>query len=136
MAVSGEVAADTIGEDEAVEIFSREFEFEITVSLWVGLVIVELTEYSGSTEYSVAEYSVFEYSVFGLPLVETNVDVRDGRAESQEMLGILELWAENPLFEKKSLLFRAQSFNSLMADFRQDINRVSSFSGCLNGTFP
>ena len=131
MAVSGEVAADTIGEDEAVEIFSREFEFEITVSLWVGLVIVELTEYSGSTEYSVAEYSVF-----GLPLVETNVDVRDGRAESQEMLGILELWAENPLFEKKSLLFRAQSFNSLMADFRQDINRVSSFSRCLNGTFP
>ena len=32
---------------------------------------------------------------------------------------------------------RSQSFTSLMADFRQDINRVSSsFSRCLNGTFP
>ena len=31
--------------------------------------------------------------------------------------------------------FRAQSFTSLMADLRQDINRVSSFSRCLNGTF-
>ena len=72
MAVSGEVAADTIGEDEEVEeIFSREFELEISVSLlWVGLVIVE-----------------------------TNVDVIDGgKAESQEMLGIFELCAENPLF--------------------------------------
>ena len=83
MAVSGEVAADTIGEDEDVEIFSREFEFEITVSLWVGLVIVE-----------------------------TNVDdVRDGKAESQEILGMLELWAENPLFdEKKNLLFLTLKF--------------------------
>ena len=75
MAVSGEVAADTIGEDEEVEeIFSREFELEISVSLlWVGLVIVE-----------------------------TNVDVIDGgKAESQEMLGILELCAENPLFRVK-----------------------------------
>ena len=31
---------------------------------------------------------------------------------------------------------RSQSFTSLMADLRQDINRVSSFSRCLNGTFP
>ena len=31
---------------------------------------------------------------------------------------------------------RDQSFTSLMADLRQDINRVSSFSRCLNGTFP
>ena len=31
---------------------------------------------------------------------------------------------------------RYQSFTSLMADHRQDINRVSSFSRCLNGTFP
>ena len=78
MAVSGEVAADTIGEDEDVEIFSREFEFEITVSLWV----------------------------------ETNVDdVRDGKAESQEILGMLELWAENPLFdEKKSVIFDTEIF--------------------------
>ena len=77
MAVSGEVAADTIGEDEDVEIFSREFEFEITVSLWVGLVIVE-----------------------------TNVDdVRDGKAESQEILGMLELWAENPLFDEKKICY-------------------------------
>ena len=30
----------------------------------------------------------------------------------------------------------AQSFHSLMADIRQDINGVNSFSGCLNGTFP
>ena len=29
-----------------------------------------------------------------------------------------------------------QSFTSLMADLHQDINRVSSFSRCLNGTFP
>ena len=31
---------------------------------------------------------------------------------------------------------RSQSFTSLIADFRQDINRGSSFSRCLNGTFP
>ena len=31
---------------------------------------------------------------------------------------------------------RDQSFTSLMADLRQDINKVSSFSLCLNGTFP
>ena len=32
---------------------------------------------------------------------------------------------------------RAQSFTtSLMEDLRQEINRVSSFSRCLNGTFP
>ena len=30
----------------------------------------------------------------------------------------------------------AQSFTSLMADLCQDINRVSLFSRCLNGTFP
>ena len=34
----------------------------------------------------------------------------------------------------RSLELRSQSFTSLMAD--QDINRVSSFSRCLNGTFP
>ena len=32
--------------------------------------------------------------------------------------------------------FRDQSFTSLMADLSQDINRVSSFSRCINGTFP
>ena len=32
--------------------------------------------------------------------------------------------------------FRSQSFTSLMADLCQDISRVSSFSRCLNGTFP
>ena len=32
--------------------------------------------------------------------------------------------------------YKAQSFNSLMADLRQDIIRFSSFSRCLNGTFP
>ena len=32
--------------------------------------------------------------------------------------------------------FRAQSFTSLMADLRQDINRFSSFSRCHNRTFP
>ena len=31
---------------------------------------------------------------------------------------------------------RSQSITFLMADLRQDINRVSSFSRCLNGTFP
>ena len=37
---------------------------------------------------------------------------------------------------KKTLLMKpgAQSFTSLMADLLQD--RVSSFSRCLNGTFP
>ena len=30
---------------------------------------------------------------------------------------------------------RSQSFTSLMADLYQDINRVSSFRRCLNGTF-
>ena len=29
-----------------------------------------------------------------------------------------------------------KSFTSLMADLRRDINRVSSFSRCLNGAFP
>ena len=29
-----------------------------------------------------------------------------------------------------------QSFTSLMADLRKDINKVSSFSRCSNGTFP
>ena len=32
--------------------------------------------------------------------------------------------------------FRSQSFTSLMTDLCQDINRVSSFSRCLNETFP
>ena len=31
---------------------------------------------------------------------------------------------------------RFQSFTFLMADLHQDINRISSFSRCLNGTFP
>ena len=31
---------------------------------------------------------------------------------------------------------RSQSFTSLKVDLRQDINRVSSFTRCLNGTFP
>ena len=30
----------------------------------------------------------------------------------------------------------AQSFTSLMVDLCLDINRISSFSRCLNGTFP
>ena len=34
------------------------------------------------------------------------------------------------------LKFRSQSFTSLMADLRQDINRVSSFSRCSNGKIP
>ena len=34
------------------------------------------------------------------------------------------------------MTFRTQSFTSLMADLRQDINRVFSSSRCLNGTFP
>ena len=33
------------------------------------------------------------------------------------------------------LLFRAQSFTTLMADLRQDMNIVSLFSRCLNGIF-
>ena len=36
----------------------------------------------------------------------------------------------------RSLELRSQSFTSLMADLRQDINGVFSFSRCLNGTFP
>ena len=31
---------------------------------------------------------------------------------------------------------RSQSFTCLMADLRQDKNRVSSFRKCCNGTFP
>ena len=31
---------------------------------------------------------------------------------------------------------RSQSFTSLMANLHQDINRVSSFSRCINGTLP
>ena len=42
----------------------------------------------------------------------------------------------NEVIVGSKVLLRAQSFTSLMADLRQDINRVSSFSRCLNGTFP
>ena len=45
-------------------------------------------------------------------------------------------WSGIWLFLKNIYLFRAQSFTSLMADLCQDIKRVSSFSRCLNGTFP
>ena len=38
--------------------------------------------------------------------------------------------------EDDEITFRSQSFTSLMEDLRQDINRVSSLSRCLNGTFP
>ena len=34
------------------------------------------------------------------------------------------------------LIIRSQSFSSLMEDLRQVINKVSSFSRYLNGTFP
>ena len=37
--------------------------------------------------------------------------------------------------ESHTITLRAQSFTSLMADLRQDIDRVSSFSRCCNGTF-
>ena len=42
------------------------------------------------------------------------------------------------MFISKIILtpFRAQTFTFLMADLRHDINRVSSFSKCINGTFP
>ena len=33
-------------------------------------------------------------------------------------------------------ILRAESFTFLMADLHQDVNSVSSFSRCLNGTFP
>ena len=36
--------------------------------------------------------------------------------------------------DRSNVKLRSQSFTSLMADLRQDINRVSSFSRCLNGT--
>ena len=36
---------------------------------------------------------------------------------------------------KNIYTFRAQSFTSLKAGLRQDINRGFVFSGCLNGTF-
>ena len=38
------------------------------------------------------------------------------------------------VYTKKIL--RAQSLTSLMANLPQDINKVSSFNRCLNGTFP
>ena len=37
---------------------------------------------------------------------------------------------------EEDLTLRYQSFTSLMADLRQDINRVASFSMCLYGSFP
>ena len=36
----------------------------------------------------------------------------------------------------EALQYRSQSFTSFMTDLCQDINRVSSFSRCLNGIFP
>ena len=37
---------------------------------------------------------------------------------------------------KNQHISRSQSFTSLIPDLHQDINIVSSFSRCLNGTFP
>ena len=42
------------------------------------------------------------------------------------------VWKSINLFQR----LRAQSFTSLTADIRQDINRGFTFSRCLNGTFP
>ena len=45
-------------------------------------------------------------------------------------------WWNNALLGILLMTLRAQSFTSLMAELCQDINRVSSFSRCLNGSFP
>ena len=38
------------------------------------------------------------------------------------------------MYKKTGFKLWAQSFTSLMADLHQDINRVTSFSRCINGT--
>ena len=45
-------------------------------------------------------------------------------------IAVIIKWRDSRLF------FRSQSFTFLMTNLCQDINRVSSFSRCLNGTFP
>ena len=48
---------------------------------------------------------------------------------------IQEIKVERDCDDDSAVHYRSQSFTSLMADLREDINRVSSFSKCHNGTF-
>ena len=61
-------------------------------------------------------------------------ECNDLKSQSQEMdrLSII----ESRVKKLKRRTLRDQSFTSLMADLRQDITGLSSFSRFLNGTFP
>ena len=59
--------------------------------------------------------------------------------KDQEFLDVSLMTTDGEMVEAHKFVlaaFWSQSFTSLMADLRQGINRVASFSGCLNGTFP
>ena len=82
----------------------------VTVSGEVGAEMIGDELEVDETTFSVDVEEVFEViSAFtddGL-VTEFLVEIEFGRAESQEMLGMLELWAENPLEKKR---FRDKDF--------------------------
>ena len=82
---------------------------------------------------------IIVYPIFGkvniiTPHEQDNCDCDKSEQNDNEPLTLL-YYEEN--YYSGCHYQRSQSFTSLMADLRQDINIVSSFSRmCLNGTFP
>ena len=80
--------------------------------------------------------------------ISRNSAMRDSHQKNQPDVQNINKSSFNEFFENTSHFFKVnkwlkqckqykdpQSFTSLMADLRQDINRVSSFGRYLNGTF-
>ena len=68
----------------------------VTVSGEVGAEMIGDELEVDETKFSEEVDEVFVASADGL-VTEILVEIEFGRAESQEILGMLELWAENPL---------------------------------------
>ena len=94
------------------------------------------------------KFDVFDSnSPFNFPSILSDLGIKNDLIETMEKINQM----ERKDYEKKKKLLGVffiilipfiiftsgnQSFTSLMADLHQVINRVSSFSRCLNGTFP